>query len=78
MRPRATLGKHAIFTRRLLSLVVRAAVLTSMSFAVAFGFLSGATAPAAHYDPNSFAIGVAALFGASAAPWPSSFRASAK
>ena len=35
-----------------------------MSFAVAFGFLSGATAPAAHYDPNSFAIGVAALFGA--------------
>ena len=26
--------------------------------------MSGATAPGAHYDPNSFAIGVAALFGA--------------
>jgi PAS domain S-box-containing protein len=65
MRPRATLGKSAIITRRLFSLLVRAAAITSMSFAVAFGFLSGATAPSAHYDPNSFAIGVAALFGAS-------------
>jgi PAS domain S-box-containing protein len=65
MRPRASLGKHAIFTRRLLSLVVRALAITSMSFAVAFGFLSGTMAPAAHYDANSFAIGVAALFGAS-------------
>ena len=64
MRNRATIGKSAILTRRLLSLVVRALAITSMSFAVAFGFLSGATAPAAHYDPNSFAIGVAALFGA--------------
>ena len=64
MRPRATLLKPAIITRRLFSLVVRAAVITSMSFAVAFGFLSGATSPTAHYDPNSFAIGVAALFGA--------------
>ena len=35
-----------------------------MSFAVAFGFLSGATSPGAHYDPYMFAIGVAALFGA--------------
>ena len=65
MRPRASLRKPAILTRRLFSLVVRAAAITSMSFAVAFGFLSGATAPAAHYDPTSFAIGVAALFGAS-------------
>ncbi len=64
MRNRATIGKSAILSRRLLSLVVRALAITSMSFAVAFGFLSGATAPAAHYDPNSFAIGVAALFGA--------------
>jgi PAS domain S-box-containing protein len=64
MRPRATLGISAIFTRRLWSLIVRAAVIASMSFAVAFGFLSGTTSPAAHYDPNSFAIGVAALFGA--------------
>jgi PAS domain S-box-containing protein len=64
MRPRATLRKPAIVTRRLLSLFVRAAAITSMSFGIAFGFLSGITGPAAHYDPNSFAIGVAALFGA--------------
>ena len=64
MRPRATLRKPAILTRRLSSLVVRAVVITSMSFAVAFGFLAGATSPAAHYDPYMFAIGVAALFGA--------------
>jgi PAS domain-containing protein len=65
MRPRTNLRRHAILSRRLFSLVVRAAVITSMSFAVAFGFLSGTTAQAAHYDPNTFAIGVAALFGAS-------------
>ncbi len=64
MRSRSSFGKPAILTRRLFSLVIRALVVTSMSFAVAFGFLSGATAPGAHYDPNSFAIGVAALFGA--------------
>jgi signal transduction histidine kinase/DNA-binding response OmpR family regulator len=64
MRPRATLRKPAIVSRRLLSLIVRAAVITTMSFAIAFGFVSGATSPTAHYDPYSFAIGVAALFGA--------------
>jgi PAS domain S-box-containing protein len=64
MRPRATLRKPAILSRRLSSLVVRAVVITTMSFAVAFGFLAGATSPAAHYDPYMFAIGVAALFGA--------------
>jgi signal transduction histidine kinase/CheY-like chemotaxis protein len=64
MRRWATFRKPAIFSRRLFSLVVRAAVITSMSFGVAFGFLSGATAPGAHYDPYAFAIGVAALFGA--------------
>ena len=64
MRDRASFRKPAILSRRLLSLVVRALAITSMSFAVAFGFLSGATSPLAHYDPNSFAIGVAALFGA--------------
>jgi PAS domain S-box-containing protein len=64
MRPRATLGKPAIFTRRLFSLIVRAAVIGSMSFAVSFGFLSGASSPQAHYDPYMFAIGVSALFGA--------------
>ena len=65
MRDRANIRTPAILTRRFLLLVVRALAITSMAFAVAFGFLSGATAPGAHYDPNSFAIGVAALFGAS-------------
>ena len=65
MRPRASFRTPAIVTRRLLLLLVRAAAITSMSFAVAFGFLAGTTANAAHYDPNSFAIGVSALFGAS-------------
>jgi signal transduction histidine kinase/CheY-like chemotaxis protein len=49
----------------LFSLTIRAIAITSMSFAVAFGFLSGATSPGAHYDPHAFAIGVSALFGAS-------------
>jgi hypothetical protein len=47
-----------------LSLIVRAAIFTIMSFAIAFGFLAGANSPAAHYDPYMFAIGVASLFGA--------------
>jgi len=64
MRPRVILRTPAILSRRLLSLVVRATAITTMSFAVAFGFLSGTTSPGAHYDPYLFAIGVAALFGA--------------
>ncbi len=64
MRSRATMRKPAIVSRRLLLLVVRAAAVTSMSFGVAFGFLSGASGNWAHYDPNSFAVGVSALFGA--------------
>jgi signal transduction histidine kinase/CheY-like chemotaxis protein len=64
MRRRDIFRKPGILTRRLISLIVRTAVITSMSFAVAFGFLSGATSPMAHYDPNSFAIGVATLLGA--------------
>ncbi len=62
MRPRATLKKPAIFTRRFLSLVVRCFAIASMSFGIAFGFLSGTTG--ANYDPNSFAVGISALFGA--------------
>ena len=64
MLPRVTLLKPAIITRRLFSLVVRAVVVTTMSFGIAFGFLSGTMSQGAHYDPNAFAIGVAALFGA--------------
>ena len=65
MRHRATLGKPAIIARRGISFIVRSAVIISMSFSVAFGFLAGATSPVAHYDPYMFAIGVASLFGAS-------------
>ncbi len=64
MRSRATMRKPAIVSRRLLSLIVRAAAITSMSFGISFGFLSGASGQWAHYDPNSFAVGVSALFGA--------------
>src|ERR1700722_6203417 len=64
MRRRAILKKPAVLGRRLISLVVRTIAITTMSFGVAFGFLSGATSSMAHYDPNSFAVGVAALFGA--------------
>jgi len=64
MRPRAILSKPVIVTRRVLSLIVRAAAITSMSFGIAFGFLSGTTSEGAHYDPYTFAVGVSALFGA--------------
>jgi PAS domain S-box-containing protein len=64
MLPRFTLLKPAIITRRLFTLVVRAVVVTTMSFGIAFGFLSGTLSQGDHYDPNAFAIGVAALFGA--------------
>ncbi len=64
MRPRTTLRRPAIITRRLFSLVIRATAITTMSFGIAFGFLSASTSPGSHYDPNLFAIGVAALFGA--------------
>jgi PAS domain S-box-containing protein len=64
MRVRLDLRKPAIVTRRLFSLIVRGLVLASMSFAFAFGFLSGTAAQGAQYDPYMFAIGVAALFGA--------------
>jgi PAS domain S-box-containing protein len=46
------------------TLVVRALAITTMAFGVAFGFLSATLSPASHYDPNTFAIGLAALFGA--------------
>ncbi len=64
MRQRATLKKPAIFARRFLSLVIRGFVITSMSFGIAFGFLSGTIGQGSHYDPNSFAVGISALFGA--------------
>ncbi len=63
MRQRATLRKPAIITRRLISLVIRAAAITSMAFGIAFGFLSGTIGQRGSYDPYTFAIGVSALFG---------------
>jgi PAS domain S-box-containing protein len=64
MRPRTALRRPAIVTRRVISAIVRATAVTTMSFGVAFGFLSATTSPGSHYDPHLFAIGVAALFGA--------------
>ena len=64
MRRRANLPLSAIMTRRLWVLVVRAAFLTVASFTIAFGFLSGTMASGPHYDPQAFAVGTAALFGA--------------
>jgi PAS domain S-box-containing protein len=63
MRQRATLRKPAIITRRLISLIVRAAAITSMAFGIAFGFLSGTLGERGSYDPYNFAVGVSALFG---------------
>src|SRR5262249_44059228 len=44
------------------SFLVRALAILSMSYAAAFGFLVAITSPEAHYDPNSFAIGSSRLF----------------
>jgi PAS domain-containing protein len=64
MRRRANLPLSAIMTRRLWLLVVRAVFLTVTSFAIAFGFLSGTIVSGPHYNPQAFAVGTAALFGA--------------
>ena len=53
-----------LFSREALLFAVRAVVILSTSFATAFGFLAGTTAPGANYDPNMFAVGASALFGA--------------
>ncbi len=64
LRQRATFRKPAIILRRVATVIIRSAIIAIMAFAVSFGFLAGATSPAAHYDPYMFAIGVASLFGA--------------
>jgi len=53
-----------LFSRQAWRLVLRAAVILSMSFAMAFGFLAGSRGPWSNYDPYLFAVGTAALFGA--------------
>ena len=50
--------------RRALLFMLRAVAILSMSFGAAFGFLAAMRSPGAHYDPHTFAIGTAALFGA--------------
>jgi PAS domain S-box-containing protein len=52
------------FIRLALRYVLRAAVILSMSFGMAFGFLVGTRGPGANYDPYLFAVGTAGLFGA--------------
>jgi PAS domain S-box-containing protein len=47
-----------------LRFVLRSAVILSMSFGMAFGFLAGTRGPGANYDPYLFAVGTAGLFGA--------------
>jgi PAS domain S-box-containing protein len=64
MRERPHLGKHAIFGRRTLTLIVRSVGILMMSCGAAFGFLAVMRSPGANYDPYAFAIGAAALFGA--------------
>lgn len=56
--------RRRISIRRIFELAIRACVIASMSFGVSFGFLSGSTSQAANYDPQNFAVGVSALFGA--------------
>jgi PAS domain S-box-containing protein len=55
---------RALIHRRAVILLVRAIAIVSMSFAAAFGFLAAVRSPASRYDPHTFAIGAAALFGA--------------
>ena len=54
--------RHIVSLHALLFLI-RAAAVLSMSFAAAFGFLA-AVSSSGSYDPHTFAIGAAALFGA--------------
>jgi PAS domain S-box-containing protein len=55
---------RAQLNRRAPAFVLRAVAILSMSFAAAFGFLAATASPASRYDPHSFAIGAAGLFGA--------------
>ena len=50
--------------RRALLFMVRTVAVLSMAIGAAFGFLAAMRSPGARYDPHTFAIGTAALFGA--------------
>jgi len=64
MRDRSLRRAGVSFLRLMLSIVVRGAVIVTMSFVAAFGFIAGSRSPVANYDPHVFAIGVAGMFGA--------------
>ena len=55
---------RSVFSWRAFWIVVQAVMILAVSFATAFGFLAGAGGPWAGYDPQTFAVGAAALFGA--------------
>ena len=63
---------HPVILRRLrlscgrgvVTFLVRAIALLSISCVAAFGFLAALRHPGTGYDPHHFAIGTAALFGA--------------
>jgi PAS domain S-box-containing protein len=57
-------GVRAFVRGRLVTFLLRAMALVSMSFAAAFGFLAVMTSPESNYNPHNFAVGAAALFGA--------------
>ena len=72
MLPRVTLLKPAIITRRLFTLVVRAIVVTTMSFGIAFGFLSGTLSRGAAATIRTLLRSASPLCSAPhAAPWDS-------
>jgi PAS domain S-box-containing protein len=49
---------------RAVSILLRALALLAMSFAAGFGFLAAIKNPQLRYNPHTFAVGAAALFGA--------------
>jgi PAS domain S-box-containing protein len=64
MRDRSLRKGGGFYGRRILSAVVRAAVLLSMAVGVAFGVIGAMRSPLVAYDPQLFASGLAGLFGA--------------
>ena len=53
-----------VWGRRILTAIVRGAVIAILSIAAAFSYIAAMRNPAVAYDPNMFATGLAGLFGA--------------
>jgi signal transduction histidine kinase/CheY-like chemotaxis protein len=64
MRDRRLPRAGGFYVRRILLVIVRGAVIVSLSFAAGFVYIVAMRSPAVSYDPHQFAIGVAGLFGA--------------